>query len=340
MPILDNEKERTMRKMVTMQALVAAMLAMCLVGGCGNDDSGDTGDKGGTADKGAPKTPKVAPVAPVAPTGISAMMPSSAIGVVHIDIAKTRGGIIAAAEKDKETFGPFMTFLEPLKKIESADVYLIPGGSKPMPLVAIRGSIGPDDVTSILAQTPMKDAKLVKGENGRYTIEGQPVVMIIGDEADDVPAGVVLGGIGPMLTPEFIAALGKKKNISVEAMLSKVDTKAQIWGGVAIPKDAQKGGAPEQMFGSANITGANPLNLSFVFGEDAKAAEMMKDFDGLPPFMKEVVALKQDGLTVTASMIGEGNLIDNAIKIVKGFLSSMMAPGGAPSGSTTAPATR
>jgi hypothetical protein len=338
MPILGNEKERTMRKMMTMQALVAAMLAMCLVGGCGNDDSGDAGGTGGADEKkGAPNTP--APKTPKA-TGISAMMPSSAIGVVHIDVAKTRDGIIAAAEKDKETFGPFMTFLEPLKKIESADVYLIPGGREPMPLVAIRGSLGPDDVTSILAQTPMKDAKLVKGENGRYTLEGMPVVMIIGNEADDVPAGMILGGIGPMLTPEFIAALGKKKNTAVEAMLSKIDTKAQIWGGVAIPKEEQKGGAPEQMFGSANITGANPLNLSFVFGEDAKAAAMLKDFEGLPPFIKEIVALKQDGLTVTASMIGEGNLIDNAIKIVKGYLTAMMAPGGPPSTQPADPATR
>ena len=291
-----------MKKMVMMQTLATAMLAMCLVGagGCGKGDE--------------------------ATAETSALMPSNAIGVVHIDVAKTRDEITAAVEKDKETFGPFLAFLDPLKKIESADVYLIPGGREPKPLIALRGSIGPDDVIGILAKAEMKGSELIQAANGRYAIEGTPFLMIMGNEADDVPEGVVLAGTVKMMTPEFVAALGKEKNTAVEAMMAKIDTSAQIWGGVAMPEKEQTRGAPQQIYGSANITGPNPLNVSFLFADEDKAANTMKEFDKTPPFIKEVIALKQDGTTVTVTMIGEGNLIDNATKMIKGFMGAMMGP--------------
>jgi hypothetical protein len=327
---LVKEKEEAMKKTIMMQTLGVAMLAMCLagVGGCGGDDAT-------TETPAATETSAAAQTSATAET--SEMMPSSAIGVVHIDVAKTRDGIIAAAEKDKETFGPFLSYLEVLKKIDSADIYLIPSGSKPMPLVAIRGTLGPDDITAILAKTEMKDAKLVKGENGRYTLEGMPVVMIVGNEADDVPAGVVLGGVAPMLMPEFIAALGKKKNTAVEAIIAKADTSAQIWAGIAMPEKEQTQGAPKEIYGSANITGPNPLNVSFLFGDEANAAKTMKKFDDTPPFIKEVIALKQTGTTVNVSMIGEGNLIDNAIKMIKGVIGGMMGGAKTPPPAEPAP---
>ncbi|MDP6635359.1 MAG: hypothetical protein QGG42_10700 [Phycisphaerae bacterium] len=297
-----------MRKTVMMQILTAAILAISLVGAGGCDNGGG---------ESAAET--------------SSLTPSSAVGVVHINVAKARDAITAAAEKDKEMFGPFLAYIELLKKIDSVDMFLVPSGREPMPMFAIRGGIGVDDVEGIIAQTPLKGAKLVKGENGRYTIEGAPLMMIIGDEADDVPAGVVLAGLAPMLTPEFIASLGKEKNSVIEAMLSKVDTSAQIWGGVMMPKEEQKHGAPEQMFGSANITGPEPLNISLLFTDKTHAADTMKEFnEEAPPFIKEVIALKQDGATVNVSMIGEGNLIDNATKMVKGMLGAMMGPMGQP----------
>jgi len=287
-----------MKKMATIQALALMTLAVFAIG-CGSD--------GGQAAEDA-----------------SSLMPSSAVGLIHIDVAQTRDDIKAAAEKE-ESLKPFLGFIEPLEKIESADMYLIPSGREPMPMVAIRGSLGIKDIEALIEKTELKGSKLVKGENGRYTLEGQ-ILIIIGDEADDIPEGVILGGIAPMLTPEFIESLGKEENTAVQAMIAKVDTKAHIWGGVAMPEREQKQGAPKEIYGSANITGDNPLNISMPFADEAKAAKTMEEFAGAPPFIKEVISMKQDGATVNITMIGEGNLIDNAVKMVTGMLGSMMGP--------------
>ena len=290
---------------VAIQSLVALLLALVLAGtgiGCGGDDEDS-------------------------PQGqAKALMPASAIGMVHIDMAKVRDEIIAAAEKNKEDLKemPVEPALEVLKKIDAVDIYLLPSGKEPMPVIAIRGPLGPDDVTTLLGKTMGPDAKLIEGKNGRYTVEGPPVIMIVGDEADDVPKGVILAGLAPMLTPEFVGALGKD-NATIAGMMDKIDTNAQIWGCVDIAATGSPGkNAPDQMYGSINITGANPLNVGFVFSDEAKADEMIKEFADAPPVIKEMIALKKDGTTVAMTMIGEGSLIDNAVKAFKGMMQGVV----------------
>jgi hypothetical protein len=320
-----------MKKIIMMQSLAVAILTMSLLGGCGKSDDGGAAGDGGEG-MGGSGTPKVTSKSTA--TATLSFMPASAVGVVHIDVAKTCDDITAAAKKDEETFGPILGSLDTLKKIDSLDAYIMISNKKPTPVIVIRGSIGPDDI--------IKGAlKLAKGDNGRYMLEGMPFVVIIGNEADDVPAGVVLAGVAPMLTPEFVAALGKK-NTDVEALIAKVDTSAHIWGGITFPeKTVQEEGYPKQMFGTANITGTNPMDLTILFDNEAKAAQVMIDFDKeAPPFIKEHFAFKRDGLTVTAKMIGEGNLIDNATKMLKGFMASLKAPPAEQPAPAPAPAPR
>ena len=298
-----------MRLMAMSAAVLAALVLAGAGAGCGGDDEGN-GEGGGACGAVAEAT---------------GLMPASAIGMVHLDVAKTRDDITAAAEKNKDKLGPMLAFLEPLKKIDSADLYLLPGGKEPMPLVAVRGTLGPDDIKALLEQTPMKGAELKKGDNGRYTIANTPLMMIVGSEANDVPAGVVLAGMAPMLTDEFVAALGKEKNARIVALLAKVDTKAQIWGCADVPPNADKD-APKQVYGSINVTGDKPLDVSMVFDDEAKAAKTINSFDQqAPAFMKEIIALKRDGATVNVTMIGEGSLIDNVIKIFLGMMKDSMS---------------
>lgn len=77
---------------------------------------------------------------------------------------------------------------------------------------------------------------------------------------------------------------------------------------------------------SINITGPKPLNVSLVFTDEAHVTGMMKDFEGAPKIFKEIIALKRDGLTVTVTMVGEGDLIDNAVKVFGALLQEMMRP--------------
>jgi hypothetical protein len=315
----------------TMRIAMVSLLALCLVGtgvGCAEDESqGD--DKG--KDKGAAKV-KVPVKGPAKGAGggvkTVSFMPGSALGMFRIDVAGVRPGLKAAIEKNKKMLkdasAPVAPIMAALEKIESVDVYLMPGGSMPMPLIAIRGSLGPDDLTPLLSVMMGPDVKLTKGSNGRYSLEKSlPVMMILGDEADDVPAGVVLGGIGPMLTPEFIASLGKTPNPTAVSMAAKIDTKAQIWGWMTPPAKEREKGEPSAAYGSINITGPNPLNASIVFVDEADLASMMNDFEALPKVVKEIIALKRDGLTVAVTMVGEGDLIDNVVKIVQAVIADM-----------------
>ncbi len=194
--------------------------------------------------------------------------------------------------------------------------YLLPGPGIPMPVFAIHGSVGPDDLTALLDQTPIKGAKLAKGKNGRYTIADSPLpfLMILGDEAPDVPAGVVLAGLAPMLTDKFVASMGKSTSATIDAMLAKVDTTAHIWGCFDVPEGLDDD-APAKIYGSMNVTGDKPLNVSLVFAEQADVDKMMKDYEEAPDFVKEIFALKCDGKTVAITMIGKGGLIDNLVKL-------------------------
>ncbi len=286
-----------------MRTAVALLLALALVGsgvGCGGGDDDEDSPKGQA----------------------KALMPASAIGMVHINMAKVRDEIIAAVEKNKADLEemPVEPVVEILKKIEAIDIYLLPGQREPMPVIAIRGPLSPDDVTTLMGKTMGPDAKLIEGKNGRYTIKGPPFIMIDGDKADDVPEGVILAGLAPMLTPEFVGALGKE-NKTIAGMMDKVDTSAQIWACVDLPEDAGPD-APEQIYGSINITGDNPMNVSMVFSDEAKADEAIKEFGEAPPVVKEIIALKKDGTTVAVTMIGEGSFVDNAVKLFKGMMLS------------------
>jgi hypothetical protein len=317
----------------TMRIAMVVLLALCLVGtgvGCGGDeDQGDAKGKGKGKDNGAAKDPVKGPAKGTGGGAKTAsLMPSSALGMFRIDVAGVRPALKATIEKNKEMLkdapAPVAPIMAVLEKIESVDVYLMPGGSKPAPLIAIRGSLGPDDLTGLLGKMMGPDVKLTKGSNGRYSLEkGPPVLMILGDEADDVPPGVILGGIGPMLTPEFIASLGKTPNPAAESMAAKIDTKAQIWGWVTPPAKEREMGAPSAAYGSINITGPNPLNASIVFADEANAAKMMTKYEGIPKVVKEIIAFKRDELTITITMVGEGDLIDNAIKVVKEVIADM-----------------
>ena len=287
--------------MILMQVLTAAL---CLAGTGVGCDSGDDGGNGGVPGGGAPGE-AMAQVLAIAPPG--------AAGVVHVGawgrtaaMLEKNVGMLKGTPADQ----PLRTVLPFMKKISSADVFLVPGpgSGEPVAVFALRGKFGPDDLAGVLRVVSPGHAKLDKPGNGRYVFsaaEGPPpLVMIVGDEATDAPAGVVLIGLKSTLTAELAAGLGRGDNTALERLLSDVDTAADIWGGM-LPADAQKD-LPREISGSINLTGTDSLKLTLV----CRSEEMAQQMEAIAgsKFLAKVLTASRDGKTVR--VVGKASMTE------------------------------
>lgn len=281
-----------------MRITTVTLLAMCLIGsgvGCGdNDDDHADGD----------------PV-PRADGAILALAPPHAVGVIHVGkwgrtlaMLNENLGLLKGTPAGE----PIRLMLPFVRGITSVDVFLapVPGKAEIDGIVALRGTFGPTDMTKLLNVMIPGEMKIDKPGNGRYLFSDanarSPFVMIIGDEANDVPAGVVLIGQGPMMTDKTVAGLGKSDNAALKRMLAGVDTTADICGAVQL--DASQKDLPAEISGSIYLTGPNAVKLTLVCRSEQMARQMMALAGN--KFMAKVVNATRDGMTVrmtcTASM--------------------------------------
>ena len=183
--------------------------------------------------------------------------PSTAIGVVHLDVKRIVESIDAILDENLVSRrGKREALPTILRKIDSMDAYQLGIRNEPNLLLAFYGAFGAEDVAAL--EQVAGDTVAVgiqKGRNGRYQVHlgGLPVIesvgqfpggvlellLVLGDEADDVPSGMALVGLPRTLTPEFLKTLGKASNKALPALLKGVDTSADVWG--AIGDSAAKG---------------------------------------------------------------------------------------------------
>lgn len=240
-----------------------------------------------------------------------ALAPTKTMYVFHLDVAGMRKTLVPAIEKNKKALAgmPIDPAMELMKKVDAVNFYIVSGANSVF--LAIRGTIGADDITKFSKLIAGPDAAPTKGKNGRYSMLES--LVIIGDEASDVPQGVVLIGAARGFSDKIIASLGKGDNTKLTKLLAKVDTAANVWFAIDFSGESDKN-TPASAYGSANLTGKNPIDVTIVCRDKEQADKIAGDLANAPKFWQAMVTLKKDGLNVKVTMSGRGDLIDKVMK--------------------------
>ena len=228
--------------------------------------------------------------------------PKGTVGVIHVNV-KAVGKDVAKELGKAGILGPDAVkgLLSVLGKIESADVYLIRGGDEPMPFVVLRGKIAADDIGRITKAFGLPPFK--KQPNGRYGPArkgGPPVLVILGSQATDLPAGVSVVGLAPMLQPEFLKTLGQQKNEKLAGLLKGVDPTASIWGAMDLGFVRDED-APESVAGSLHLVTRGRSKIEMVFKNAKLAAQAETEFKN-SDFLSAIAKpneIKRAGKTLT-----------------------------------------
>ncbi|HUU58085.1 MAG TPA: hypothetical protein VMZ50_00965, partial [Phycisphaerae bacterium] len=250
-----------------------------------------------------------APVAEAAGPGAAAVaralkyLPKGAVGIVHVEIKAQIKEVVEQSVKAglPEDFAKL--FLKMGARIDAVDVYLLPGRGSPMPLLLVHGKIGGEDLTE-LAGLISSAPPVKKADNGRYTIVGKggpPIGMVVGDDANDVPAGVTVMGLAPMLTTEFLKTLGKGDKAALAAMLKGVDTTAAVWGAADTGFLADPD-APKRIVGSVRLVtkGISKVEMIFSGPDPARDFEQsIQKHQGIARPVVEHMIIKRTDAKVT-----------------------------------------
>jgi hypothetical protein len=216
--------------------------------------------------------------------------PDGVVALIHVEVKAQVKDVLAGTVKALEpnAFPPdFIRAADSLaEKVEAMDIFLLAReGGPPMPVVLAYGTLTPADTREFLtaAPGPLSGLTLTKGENGRYALErknrGVPVTVLFGGEAPELPAGIVMAGLAPMFTKEFLAGLGKGNHGDVASPLKDVDTSAPIWGAMVTDKLTRDPGAPRTIVGSMYLLGGGKSRVSFEF-RDANWAQRFQEQNG------------------------------------------------------------
>jgi prepilin-type processing-associated H-X9-DG protein len=211
--------------------------------------------------------------------------PAGAAGLIHVEVKALVKDVLAGVVKGLEPNAIPAEVVQAANKVaektESVDVFLLGSGDGPrrtlasMLLVVVHGALTPADVNEALKAIPNlpPGMTLKKGEKGRYSVENErtPILVLFGGEAPELPAGVVVGGLAPMLTSEFLAGLGKGKNDELAQLLKDVDTAAPIWAAVQMEKIVPAPDAPKTIAGAIYLLGGGKTKIALDF-QDAEAA--------------------------------------------------------------------
>ncbi|HUT58489.1 MAG TPA: hypothetical protein VNA25_11650 [Phycisphaerae bacterium] len=236
--------------------------------------------------------------------------PPQADGLAHVDV----GAVLKEAFAELRKHADLMQDIPPgaldaveklAQKVDAVDIFMIfsPKGP-PIPLAVIHGKLGAEDINAMLgaitdgglALKPMEEPKGFH----ELRVRGPDLHLAVGGEADGLPAGVCLLGLGPMLNTRALANLGKTPNRALMELLKEVDTSAPVWFALDLKKVAYEE-APRAVSGAICPLGKGRSKVSTVF-KDAKQAEAFaKQWTegGLLSALTAVADLRRDGATVT-----------------------------------------
>ena len=233
---------------------------------------------------------------------IAAMMayaPREAIGVVHVNVGAVRKEVAAAFKKNEAAARELKinAVLALVEKVESMDLFLLASRREPMPVIVLHGTIGPKDVASFATRLAGVETAAEKGENGRYAIG--PMEMIVAPEAKDVSGQAVLLAPRGVLSDQLVAGLGKGRGKTLKGLLAKVDTTAQVWGGLDA-KGFSGEDEPRRIVGSMNLTGKGSMKIDVIFAMPGAAGKFSAVVSKEP--FAGTILVKCTGATVTLSV--------------------------------------
>ena len=185
---------------------------------------------GGAHPPGAPARQPKPPETPLPVSRIRAFAPAGATAVVYLDVAAVRKDFLAQVSKDKpHQWDPFTPALAWARKIDWLAAWPPPRLAGKGGLVVAGGSVKAEDF-----QRHGPRVKVAHRGNGRYLL-GDDALLIVGDEAGDLPAGIVLVGQPSLLTQSEIAKLGKSMPKELAELLKEADTSAPMWAVGRVP---------------------------------------------------------------------------------------------------------
>ena len=237
--------------------------------------------------------------------------PPGTIGVIHLDVEALAAEAIdeMAKHKDKMPGMDWDQVRANSEKVASVDVYLVDqgAGAPPGPFVILHGTLNTEDMKKAFASGG--ELPFTQVGNGRYDLTLGPMVlrMVFGDQADDVPKGLMMIGPAPMMAKGFFKKLGTGESKALRKALRGVNGRAPIWGGIVMPQAAGQGG-PRSVAGHSDPRkgGKTRLEITFRTADEAKqTADGMKNMPG--PFGGMFEA-EQDGKVVVLKADHEQSL--------------------------------
>ena len=248
--------------------------------------------------------------------------PPTAISVSHFNVKRIAESIGAMLDGNQVfELEKHEAPLTVLGKINSMDAYQLGTGDEPNPLIAFYGNFGPEDIAVLeRAASDTGAVRIQKGLNGRCQVHlkgdspfivsightsgaVREFVLILGDEADDVPGGMVLAGLPGALTPELLKTLGKASNKTLQVLLKGLDPSADA----CVAMDAR---AIKDEIGFLSIKGSlfflteGRSNVEVLFDSPEAARKVTKEIAEFPfisKLLQELVdfEVKGDRLAIT-----------------------------------------
>ncbi len=239
--------------------------------------------------------------APTDPAAALEFAPPNAFGIIHISPDRLMNPIIAEMKKQEVELDDIpVDLIEKLGgRVSSIDIYLVPAsGFIPVGAVGVvRGQITPAELVQLgeASGDLEADVELKNLGNGRYTMpeedafdeddfefegdfefeNGSEPLLIYGEEADDVPAGVMLFGTRDLLTDEYVRNLGTGDHAQLRAAMEDVRGAAGLW--IVVSAEAVALPIPvKSASGWLDLSGDGDGLLTITFNDAESAGQMMQ----------------------------------------------------------------
>jgi hypothetical protein len=190
-------------------------------------------------------------------------------------------------------------------------------------VIVIHGEVRPGDLTGMLAKltggSGSAELKLESKGNGRYALAEAPLPILIIDarEADDIEGDVIVAGMAPILTADFVGALGEGECKAVTLAIGKTDTSATLWGGMSFDKPVDPSD-PKTVALSGNLTGDKLFRGEMTFENEDAAIVTEKLTQNEAEAFGSLMTIKRTGAMLTVESAKSGNLADLLIPGIRG----------------------
>ncbi len=278
--------------------------------------------------------------APTDPAAALEFAPPNAFGIIHISPDRLMSPIIAEMKKQGAELDDVpLDLIEELGgRVSSIEIFLVPAsGFIPVGAVGVvRGQITPAELVQLgeASGEMHEDVELTNLGNGRYTMpeeegfddddfefegdfefeNGSEPLLIYGEEADDVPAGVMLFGTQDLLTDEYVRNLGTGDHAQLRAAMEDVRGAAGLW--IVVSAEAVALPIPvKSASGWLDLSGDGDGLLTITFNDAESAGEMIQaveyeDIEAVDEHISiertaNVVTIKPKGGDLAAQIVSE-----------------------------------